>query len=1114
MNTTKFASLLIGLVILLFSACRPQSDFKVLVFSKTEGFRHSSIPKGIKTIQKLGEQNGFEVTTTEDASFFEQKNLKNYQAVIFLNTTGNVLNDLQQQEFERYIQAGGGYLGVHSAADTEHEWDWYGRLVGGYFKNHPKIQNAAIDVLDNQHLATKHLGKRWETTDEWYNYLNLNTSVNVLMKLDETSYEGGENGDNHPIAWSHEYDGGRAFYTGLGHTEEQYDDETFLQHLLGAIQWTGGDLTLPDYNKVSVAPENNRFKKVVLDNHFHEPMELEILPDESVLFIERGGNIKRHKDGITKDIAQLNVYYNLEEGLMGVVLDPNFKENQWIYFFYSTPEDTLQNLSRFTMAADYNSIDMTSEKVILQVKTQRRECCHSGGSIEFDAQGNLYLSTGDNTNPFASDGFSPSDERAGRTAWDAQRTSANSQDLRGKILRITPQSDGTYTIPAGNLFADEKEGRPEIYIMGCRNPFRISIDSHTGFLYWGEVGPDAGTDDASRGARGHDEVNQARKAGFFGWPLFVANNKPYKKYDFETLQSGEPNDVQNPINNSVNNTGIQELPAAQPAFIWYPYAGSKEFPLLKNGGRNAMAGEVFYVDDYEKNPRRFPSYFDKKLFIYDWMRGWVMAVTMDKNGDYERMEQFMPNHKFNNPIDMKFSPKGDLYILEYGTTWNEKNEDAQLVRIEYTGGNRQPVAQLKVDKTIGGLPFTAKFDGTTSSDFDGEDLTFSWKVDGESIETVTPKLEYTFEEAGKHEVTLTVKDASKLENSTTVILTAGNELAVIDWKLEGNQDFFWSNQPVNYEVKVSDKEDGSLEKGIEKANVSVDISYLAEGKDIVQSALGHQITASGKSIMDKSDCQACHQKDVKSSGPAYTTIAEKYKNDKNAITYLGQKIIKGGNGVWGETAMAAHPNLTNEEAEDISKYILSLAKMDSKKTFPVAGIYQFQSHKKAETDGKYIFRATYNDKGANGISSFLSEKIHILRQPFFTATDFLDKKKVGEGKVKIQGKEVQVLKGKHGGYIHFGRFDLTDIQSLTLMTNTNPKKFAGGSIELRLDAPDGQLWGTAKLPISKETGNVYDISNVKMKALKGKYDLYLVFKSSQEGDSKEVGVFCSLSFNN
>jgi cytochrome c len=216
------------LITVIFYACKtvtPQTagtkakPARVLVFSKTKGFYHASIPFGIAAIQKLGKENNFIVDTTKNAAYFTEDSLKNYSAVIFLSTTMNVLNGDQQVAFERYIQAGGGYMGIHAAADTEYDWAWYNKLVGAYFKSHPgnpNVRKATIDVADTTSIATKGLPKRWERTDEWYNYKSIQPDLKVLARLDEDTYEGGENGENHPIAWYHEFDGGRAFTPAAG----------------------------------------------------------------------------------------------------------------------------------------------------------------------------------------------------------------------------------------------------------------------------------------------------------------------------------------------------------------------------------------------------------------------------------------------------------------------------------------------------------------------------------------------------------------------------------------------------------------------------------------------------------------------------------------------------------------------------------------------------------------------------------------------------------------------------------------------------------------------------------------------------------------------------------
>jgi type 1 glutamine amidotransferase len=215
--------------------------YRVLVFSKTTGFRHTSIPDGIAAVWRLGDQNNFAVDATEDSSVFTTDFLNRYDVVVFMSTTGDILNRQQEMAFENWIRQGGGFVGVHAAADTEYDWPWFGELVGGYFKSHPAQQDADIVVEDRTHLSTKHLPERWRRWDEWYNYReNPRGTVNVLASLDESSYEGGEMSGDHPIAWYREFDGGRAWYTGLGHTEASFVEPEFMQHVLGGIEWAAG----------------------------------------------------------------------------------------------------------------------------------------------------------------------------------------------------------------------------------------------------------------------------------------------------------------------------------------------------------------------------------------------------------------------------------------------------------------------------------------------------------------------------------------------------------------------------------------------------------------------------------------------------------------------------------------------------------------------------------------------------------------------------------------------------------------------------------------------------------------------------------------------------------
>ncbi len=232
---------LLAIPLFLCAAHAGDLSHRILVFSKTAGFRHDSIPDGIAAIRRLGAENAFGVDATEDSSWFEDARLSGYDAVVFLSTTGDVLNEAEQAAFERYIAGGGGFVGVHSASDTEYAWAWYGGLVGAYFGGHPTIQAATVRVSDRIHASTRSLPERWRRVDEWYNFaINPRGKVHVLATVDESTYSGGAMGPDHPIAWCRFLDGGRSWYTAMGHTRESFAEPLFLAHLLGGIQFATG----------------------------------------------------------------------------------------------------------------------------------------------------------------------------------------------------------------------------------------------------------------------------------------------------------------------------------------------------------------------------------------------------------------------------------------------------------------------------------------------------------------------------------------------------------------------------------------------------------------------------------------------------------------------------------------------------------------------------------------------------------------------------------------------------------------------------------------------------------------------------------------------------------
>ena len=424
------------------------------------------------------------------------------------------------------------------------------------------------------------------------------------------------------------------------------------------------------------------FRKVVLATNLFEPIQLSIAADGRVFFGERHGKVKvwNPDAGVTVTVGDLPVFAGPEDGLLGLALDPGFPTNHWLYLFHSTPGVLENRVSRFTVRS--GRLDLGSQKILLRIPTLPKKPNHSGGGLAFDAKGNLYASTGDYTFISDSQGFAPLDQRPGRETFDSQRTAANSNDLRGKILRVHPEPDGSYSIPEGNLFPPGTPGTlPEIYIMGCRNPFRFSIDSKTGWLIWGDVGPDALAADPARGPAGFDEFNLAQEAGNFGWPYFHADNKPYVRYDFATGKSGDPYDAARPRNTSPNNTGLTDLPPAQPAFLWYPPGLSARFPRAGSGPRSAMAGPIYHFEAEAASARKFPASYDGTLFLFDWERSWINEVRLSSRGTFETMNRFAPSIALKRPISLAFGPDGALYVLEWGTAWY-KNTDSQLVRIE------------------------------------------------------------------------------------------------------------------------------------------------------------------------------------------------------------------------------------------------------------------------------------------------------------------------------------------------------------------------------------------------------------------------------------------------
>jgi cytochrome c len=808
-------------------------------------------------------------------------------------------------------------------------------------------------------------------------------------------------------------------------------------------------------------PEDNRFTPVALtpEGSLDEPMMFEVTDNGVTYIIERKGGVKRF-DPQSKTVnllANIAVFSGNEQGLIGMTLDPDFQRNQWIYLHYSPENESVFKLARYTLKED----TLTDEKTLLKIPVDREGTNHTGGGMDWDKDGNLYLTVGNNTGNRL---LAQTDERPGYENMDDQRGASNTNDLRGKILRIHPEPDGTYTIPKGNLFPEgTARTRPEIYTMGHRNVWRVSVDSKTGWIYWGEIGPDK-DNDSETGPRGYDEQNQAKGPGFFGWPYFIADNQAIPKYDFVNDRLGEKLHPMNPKNNSPNNTGLVDLPPAQPALIYYPYATSEKFPLVGSSSRCAIGGPVYHRNDFKNPERPYPAYYEGKWLMADYSRFWIMAVTLDENGNYKSMEQFAPHYRPVQPLDIKFGPDGDLYLLEYGSNTVRSAAESRLVRVEFNAGNRKPVAVAGAEKRGGAVPFSTKLSSSGTIDYDKDALTYKWEIrSGETLiqtfNEANPSV--VFDKPGIYTAQLTVMDSKGDSNQASLKLVAGNEPPVVALNINGNSTFFFNNSVIDYSIDVTDKEDGSLSGGkIAPNEIAVSIDYASEGFDYAVVSLAHaELDATRYPVAQRlirgSDCRTCHTIDVKAVGPSLKQIAERYNESPATIDTLATRILRGSSGIWNmDNNMPAHPTLSRNDARTIVKYILSLNDKNAQ-TLPVKGRYATKIPSDDNGRGTLIIRAAYTDKGAASVPAQTTDTVLILRSPKLNP---LKADVISSGALRDQLDEYIFLTTGANSHIAYKNIDLSGINEILLRANWHLYDiYPGGKVEIRLDSPNGEL---------------------------------------------------------
>ena len=889
-------------------------EYRVYVF--TRGAPTALSNAAVKAIRELGQDNGFTVQSNGDPTQFTEENLARFRAVVLLADAGNALNASQQAAFEAYYGNGGGVLAIHSAIETEPGWSFLSDVLGARSSGRTGAQAGTVKVADRVHEASAGLPEYWTRTETWYNFdANVRGFSHVLATVTEapfdqqppglvTGIDGGTMGFDHPIAWCKDYQGGRSFYTGIGGTAATFNDASYRSHLLGAIRWVAG-VTDPVYSDCGATVLAN-FEQTVLSAppNLSEPIGFDVLPDGRVVQTDRRGGVRLHDPAAntTHLIADIPVYMASEDGMYGPAVDNDFATNQWIYLFYSplemtndpgddvvypatTPTNNAPNtgadpsvwdpwigyfqLSRFKFVDGATpSLDLASEQKILKVTVNRGACCHVAGDIVFDSQNNLWLVTGDDTPAGGgnSGGFSPHNDMITTSGLfnaphvDARRSALNTNDLRGKILRITVQEDGSYTIPSGNLFTGAEEGggktRPEIYAMGFRNPFRITLDKDD-VAFITDYSPDSRTPTNFRGPAGTGRVMKVDEPANYGWPLCYQPDLPYYRWNFNTSQPlDDPavahecdNPTHGPENTSRWNTGLTHSPPIERSEMWYSfndnsgatplgtpcfdyYNGSgattcpQRFPELASGGVGPHGAAKYDFDPDLDSETKFPPYYDGAIFFGEFTRDYLREIRLDAQGNVFKINTLLncgavppqptPARPFvcDNPMDMRWGfDDGHFYLLTYGDGFFNINPDAAMTKFAYVKGTRSPVVFLSASPTNGPAPLTVDFSSEGTHDPDPADsITFAWDFDGDgTIDSMDPNPTHTYTAIGQYTARLTVTDSSGKSTSANTTITVGNTAptVVIDSPLDGG--LFAFGESVPWAVTVIDPEDPAID---------------------------------------------------------------------------------------------------------------------------------------------------------------------------------------------------------------------------------------------------------------------------------------------------------------
>lgn len=1010
----------------------PQADHHVLIFTKTTQFRHTeAITQGTPVLEAAFAEVGISSEHTEDSTIFNDEDLARFDALVMFQTSGDPWTADEKAALERYQQAGGGIVAIHNATDMRGNYAWWDELVGALMPAHAATGTSpglpgTVRVEDQTHASTEHLPQRWQRADEWYNFSNnVRGTAHVLATMDESTYNAGSSamGYDHPISWCKPYDGGRAWVTGMGHFGAHYTDEPdFVQHIVGGVQWAAGQVESDCGGTIW-----DSFEKVPLDQNTSAPFGLDVAPDGRVFFTELVRGQVRIFDPAsfsTSTALTLPVYSGGEDGMLDIALAPDFEETGHLYVYYSPasdddrdPANFWNRVSRFTVEPG-DVIDPASEAVIIEIPARRLpdEPGHTGGGLGFDPDGNLLLSVGDDVNPHSepSPRSAPLSTIPG-TFHDARETSSNTADLRGKLLRITPSSEGGYTVPDDNMFNsgtfdhlfpdgvyDPDLALPEIYAMGFRNPFRFAVDPVTGAIGMADYGPDCNSANecGQYGPTGTVTWSLIEEPGNYGWPMCRGLDQAYRDVDYTTSPRtfGELFDCAAPVNDSPRNTGLTDLPPVVQPDLRYGYQSSTVPQVLTPGGALGPMGGPFYDYDPDlESETKFPSSYDGKAMFYEWARNRVFSMTLDRDagpGDaIEKVDPFLPppNQQWLAPIDMKYGADGSLYVLEWGGGFARHNPNSGLYRVDYVAGGRSPIAAASADPDSGHAPLEVAFSSEGSSDPEGGSLTYAWDFENDGVtDSTAANPTWTYTSDGVHEARLTVTSENGKTGVAVVSVTVGNTRPDVRFAWPPDGGFFEFGDEISWDLQIDDAEDDEI----------------LDAEVIVQPALGHD--------------EHAHP------GAPYT----------------------------GRTG-TVQTSLGGHSADGNVFFVL---------------------------DGRYTDQGTDTAPPLDGSDTIVLQPKR-KQAEHHTASEGTTTAASGD----VESGE-EAISGQGGAWAAYDPINLTNIDSLTLRVASA----TGGDIELRRDAPDGPLLGTAEVAATGGPSRYRDVT-VELDDPGETFTLYLVF---------------------